>query len=161
MLLGSCYAGMAFANAPVAAVHALAYPLGARFKVPHGLSNSLMLPHVLAFNAEEDEAARCYRELAPLVLPHIGQGFAATGGGDSPAAVRYLARSPAIYVVVAGPAGGGGGGGGGGAGGAPPTHPPTHPRLILALALALALGRCAISCSRSPHCRSSSACQRG
>eukprot|EP00964_Phaeocystis_antarctica_P102270 scaffold67633_cov56-Phaeocystis_antarctica.AAC.5 len=39
MLLGSCYAGMAFANAPVAAVHALAYPLGARFKVPHGLSN--------------------------------------------------------------------------------------------------------------------------
>ena len=142
MLLGSCYAGMAFANAPVAAVHALAYPLGARFKVPHGLSNSLMLPHVLAFNAEEDEAARCYRELAPLVLPHIGQGFAATGGGDSPAAVRYLARSPAIYVVVAAP-------------------PPTHPRLILALALALALGRCAISCSRSPHCRSSSACQRG
>ena len=50
MLLGSCYAGMAFANAPVAAVHALAYPLGARFKVPHGLSNSLMLPHVLAFS---------------------------------------------------------------------------------------------------------------
>ena len=147
MLLGSCYAGMAFANAPVAAVHALAYPLGARFKVPHGLSNSLMLPHVLAFNAEEDEAARCYRELAPLVLPHIGQGFAATGGGDSPAAVRYLARSPALYVVVAAPP--------------PPTHPPTHPRLILALALALALGRCAISCSRSPHCRSSSACQRG
>ena len=58
MLLGSCYAGMAFANAPVAAVHALAYPLGARFKVAHGLSNALMLPHVLAFNAGEEEADR-------------------------------------------------------------------------------------------------------
>ena len=58
--------------------------------MPHGLSNSLMLPHVLAFNAEEHEAEGLYRELAPLVLPHIGQGFAATGGGDSPAAVRRL-----------------------------------------------------------------------
>jgi alcohol dehydrogenase class IV len=44
MLLGSMYAGMAFANSPVAAVHALAYPIGARFHVAHGLSNSLMLP---------------------------------------------------------------------------------------------------------------------
>ena len=36
-------AGMAFANAPVAAVHALAYPLGSHFHVPHGLSNALVL----------------------------------------------------------------------------------------------------------------------
>ena len=50
-LLGACMAGMAFANAPVAAVHALAYPLGARFHVPHGLSNALMLGAVLRFNA--------------------------------------------------------------------------------------------------------------
>ena len=41
MLLGSMLAGMAFANAPVAAVHALAYPIGAHFHVPHGLSNAL------------------------------------------------------------------------------------------------------------------------
>jgi alcohol dehydrogenase class IV len=44
MLLGSMYAGMAFANAPVGAVHALAYPIGTHFHIPHGLSNSLMLP---------------------------------------------------------------------------------------------------------------------
>jgi alcohol dehydrogenase class IV len=44
MLLGSMYAGMAFANSPVGAVHALAYPIGSLFHVPHGLSNSLMLP---------------------------------------------------------------------------------------------------------------------
>ncbi|MEQ3696222.1 MAG: iron-containing alcohol dehydrogenase [Pseudomonadales bacterium] len=55
MLLGACLAGQAFANSPVAAVHALAYPLGGRFHIPHGLSNSLVLPHVLRFNAEAAE----------------------------------------------------------------------------------------------------------
>jgi alcohol dehydrogenase class IV len=51
MLLGSMLAGQAFANSPVAAVHALAYPIGGTFHVPHGLSNALVLPHVLRFNA--------------------------------------------------------------------------------------------------------------
>ncbi|MGB4072660.1 iron-containing alcohol dehydrogenase [Pseudomonas sp.] len=66
MLLGSCLAGQAFANAPVAAVHALAYPLGGHFHIPHGLSNALVLPHVLGFNASA--AAPLYAELAPLVV---------------------------------------------------------------------------------------------
>ncbi len=66
MLLGACLAGQAFANAPVAAVHALAYPLGGHFHIPHGLSNALVLPHVLRFNTEV--AAPLYAELAPLVL---------------------------------------------------------------------------------------------
>ncbi|WP_301151703.1 iron-containing alcohol dehydrogenase [Metapseudomonas otitidis] len=66
MLLGACLAGQAFANAPVAAVHALAYPLGGHYHIPHGLSNALVLPHVLGFNAEV--AAPLYAELAPLVL---------------------------------------------------------------------------------------------
>lgn len=69
MLLGSMLAGMAFANAPVAAVHALAYPLGGHFHVPHGLSNALVLPHVLAFNMAE--AAPLYAELSPLVFPAL------------------------------------------------------------------------------------------
>jgi len=55
MLLGALLAGQAFANAPVGAVHALAYPLGGIFHVPHGLSNSLMLPPVLRYNAEAAE----------------------------------------------------------------------------------------------------------
>ncbi|WP_417685857.1 iron-containing alcohol dehydrogenase [Roseibium sp.] len=69
MLLGSMLAGMAFANAPVAAVHALAYPIGGRFHVPHGLSNALVLPHVLRFNAPE--AADAYAELAPTIFPEL------------------------------------------------------------------------------------------
>lgn len=51
MLLAAMLAGQAFANAPVAAVHALAYPLGSMFHIAHGLSNALVLPHVLRFNA--------------------------------------------------------------------------------------------------------------
>ena len=68
MLLGACLAGQAFSNAPVAAVHALAYPIGGIFHVPHGLSNALVLPHVLRFNMPE--AATLYAELAGVVVPH-------------------------------------------------------------------------------------------
>jgi alcohol dehydrogenase class IV len=50
MLLAAHLAGVAFANAPVAGVHALAYPLGGHFHVPHGLSNALMLQAVLGHN---------------------------------------------------------------------------------------------------------------
>ncbi|MBJ7309337.1 iron-containing alcohol dehydrogenase [Rugamonas sp. CCM 8940] len=67
MLLGAMLAGQAFANAPVAAVHALAYPIGGIFHVAHGLSNSLVLPHVLRFNAPA--AAPLYAELAAIVVP--------------------------------------------------------------------------------------------
>lgn len=66
MLLGACLAGQAFANAPVAAVHALAYPLGGHFHIPHGLSNALVLPEVIRFNAPN--AGTLYAELAPLLL---------------------------------------------------------------------------------------------
>ena len=67
MLLGAMLAGQAFANAPVAAVHALAYPIGGIFHVPHGLSNSLVLSHVLRFNAPA--AAGLYGELAQVLVP--------------------------------------------------------------------------------------------
>ncbi len=68
MLTGAMLAGQAFANAPVGAVHALAYPLGGRFHIPHGHSNSLVLPHVLRFNASV--ASALYAELADaLALP--------------------------------------------------------------------------------------------
>jgi alcohol dehydrogenase class IV len=73
MLLGAHLAGLAFSNAPVAGVHALAYPLGGRHHLPHGLTNALMLRHVLAHNLE---AARdLYAELGQIVEPDCaGQG---------------------------------------------------------------------------------------
>jgi len=69
MLLGSMLAGQAFANSPVAAVHALAYPIGGTFHVPHGLSNALVLPHVLRFNAPA--AAHLYAEIAGDCFPDL------------------------------------------------------------------------------------------
>ena len=67
MLLGAMLAGQAFANAPVAAVHALAYPLGGNYHIPHGLSNSLVLPHIIRFNGPS--AGDLYKEIAPLIMP--------------------------------------------------------------------------------------------
>ena len=73
MQLGAHLAGLAFANAPVAGVHALAYPLGGIHHLAHGVSNALMLRHVLAHNAEA--AREHYAELAEIVAPECaGQG---------------------------------------------------------------------------------------
>ena len=69
MLLGACLAGMSFTNAPVAGVHALAYPIGARFHVPHGLSNSFMLGSVVRFIL--DAAHVMYAELGQIIKPGL------------------------------------------------------------------------------------------
>ena len=50
MATASLMAGMAFGNAGVGAVHALAYPLGGRYHIPHGVSNALLLPYVMEWN---------------------------------------------------------------------------------------------------------------
>ena len=93
MLLGACLAGQAFANAPVAAVHALAYPLGGRYHIPHGLSNSLVLPSVLEFNAPQ--ASALYGELAQLVV-----GKPVTGSDESRAASLVAALRKLISDVA-------------------------------------------------------------
>jgi alcohol dehydrogenase class IV len=69
MLLGSHLAGVAFANAPVAGVHALAYPLGGHFHLPHGLTNALMLGPVLEHNM--DAALSDYAVLGAIVDPSL------------------------------------------------------------------------------------------
>jgi alcohol dehydrogenase class IV len=92
MLLGAHLAGVAFANAPVAGVHALAYPLGGRFHVPHGLSNALMLPHVLRHNMAT--ALPLYAELAPIVDPTLATlGTQARAAGLIEALERMATRS--------------------------------------------------------------------
>ena len=68
MLLGSMLAGQAFANAPVGAVHALAYPLGGHFHLSHGHTNALVLLEVLKFNAPE--AKQLYAELMQWLNPY-------------------------------------------------------------------------------------------
>ncbi|YCA41548.1 iron-containing alcohol dehydrogenase [Bacillus sp. JZ8] len=54
MAMGSLLAGISLGNAGVGAIHALAYPLGGKFKVPHGVANSLLLPFVMKYNVVAD-----------------------------------------------------------------------------------------------------------
>ena len=74
MLLGAMLAGQAFTNSPVGAVHGMAYPLGALFHIPHGLSNSLMLEPVLRFNAPA--ASHHYAELGDVIGANATGGYA-------------------------------------------------------------------------------------
>jgi len=82
MLLGSLFAGMAFANAPVAAIHALAYPLGGHYHLPHGLTNSLVMGPVLEFNLSA--AQPLYAELGRALLPEL------PSAGDEVAAGAFV-----------------------------------------------------------------------
>jgi alcohol dehydrogenase class IV len=50
MALGSYYGGLCLGPVNTAAVHALSYPLGGRYRIAHGVANSVLLPHVLRFN---------------------------------------------------------------------------------------------------------------
>lgn len=71
MMEGSLLAGIAFANAGVTAVHAFAYPIGAEFHIPHGIANTLMLPHVIRFNVLGN-LEKFARLAAPFGLPVEG-----------------------------------------------------------------------------------------
>ena len=92
MLLGATLAGMAFANAPVAAVHALAYPLGGHFHLPHGLSNALMLTATLRFNLESARAE--YAQLGRAIDPALATA------DDASAAERFVSLIAALVAEM-------------------------------------------------------------
>ncbi|AQQ55451.1 iron-containing alcohol dehydrogenase [Planococcus lenghuensis] len=101
MSLGSYMAGLAFFNAGVAGVHALAYPLGGQFHIAHGDSNAVLLPYVMgyirkscmarmagilealggnsAYLSDEEASLRCVEELVRIVsdvgIPQTLEGF--------------------------------------------------------------------------------------
>jgi len=104
MMLASFYGGLCLGPVNTAAGHALAYPLGTRLGLPHGLANAIIFPHVLAFNAPE-RPQKTAEILAALGLPasdmpatvlHHAAGFCqglglemrlaahGTNGGDLP-----------------------------------------------------------------------------
>jgi len=92
MLLGSTLAGQAFTNSSVAAVHAFAYALAETFHLPHGLSNSLVLVHILKFNI--GKGAKLYSELSRNLFPEV------SGKSDQEAAEYLVARLEVIIEAV-------------------------------------------------------------
>ncbi len=83
LALASLYGGFCLGPVNTAAGHAVAYPLGTRHHLPHGLANALIFPHVLAFNAPK------VPERTALVLTALG---AETANGENPEAVLTAAR---------------------------------------------------------------------
>lgn len=79
MLIGSTYGGMALTSAGTAAVHALAYPLGGKFHIPHGEANSMLLPHVTRFNLDhiEERMAIIAKEIGVIKDGYSGSQDAA------------------------------------------------------------------------------------
>ncbi len=94
MLIGSMLAGQAFSNAPCAAVHALAYPLGGFFHVPHGLSNALVLTEVLKYNLPKAETY--YGEIAR----HLKFGANGTALIDEMARIKETTKVPQTLASV-------------------------------------------------------------
>ena len=62
MALGQYVAGMGFSNVGLGLVHSMAHPLGAVYDTPHGVANAILLPTVMAYNAEA--TGEKYREIA-------------------------------------------------------------------------------------------------
>ncbi|WP_339544789.1 iron-containing alcohol dehydrogenase [Pseudomonas sp. RA_35y_Pfl2_P32] len=94
MLQGSLMAGMAFVNASVAAIHALAYPLGARFHIPHGHANALVMAPIIRFNLAQ--AQRQYAELAAYLLPDQQFADEATAAEAFVLAIEALVRDSGL-----------------------------------------------------------------
>jgi len=65
MALGQYVAGMGFSNVGLGLVHGMAHPLGAFYNVPHGVANAILLPRVMAWNA--DYTGEKYRDIARAI----------------------------------------------------------------------------------------------
>jgi alcohol dehydrogenase class IV len=80
VMLGALYGGLCLGPVNTAAVHALSYPLGGEYRVPHGVANSLLMPHVFRFNlpamperyAAIAVALGCPAEPTPLATAEAG-----------------------------------------------------------------------------------------
>lgn len=94
MLLGSLLAGLALASAGVGACHALAYPLGAFFDVPHGLANAVLLPFIMEFNLEK--AAKKYQQVGALMSGQPQETSTKTSSETCVRIVRELTRDIGI-----------------------------------------------------------------
>jgi len=74
--LGSVYGGMCLGPVNTGAVHALAYPLGSEYKIPHGLSNAVLLPYIMEFNLQANETR--YANIALALGAEKGSTLALT-----------------------------------------------------------------------------------
>ncbi len=82
MLMGAYYGGVCIATSSTTAVHALAYPLGGKYRIAHGLSNAILLPSVMTFNLVGNE--RRFAAMARAL------GLAVEGLSDADAGTAFV-----------------------------------------------------------------------
>lgn len=90
MLLGSFFGGICIATSGTTAVHALSYPLGGTYHIPHGLSNAILLPDVMKFN--QDACEKQFKEMA------VAMGLPVDGLNDHDASERMIDE---LYALIA------------------------------------------------------------
>ena len=91
MAVASMMAGMVLGNSSVTIVHALAYPLGARYNVPHGVANSVMLVSVMEFN----------KDVCRLALERLAEAMGASPSADiAIETVRRLSREVGMNIPL-------------------------------------------------------------
>jgi alcohol dehydrogenase class IV len=94
MAEGALLAGIAFGNSGVAAVHALAYPLGARFHVSHGVANGLLLPYVMECNLSAEPTK--YAHIAEILGVSIEEMTPFEAATEGVKAIKSLVRDIGI-----------------------------------------------------------------
>jgi alcohol dehydrogenase len=90
-MLGSLLAGLAFSNASLGAVHAMAHSLGGYSDLPHGECNALLLEHVAEFNF--DACPDRYAAIAAILQPSTAHGRTPGEKQDLVQAFRTLRES--------------------------------------------------------------------
>lgn len=89
MLLGALYGGISIATSSTTAVHALSYPLGGKYHIPHGLSNAILLPDVMKFNLDVCEEK--FKDIA------VAMGIDVTGCTTRQAAEKMIEN---LYSLI-------------------------------------------------------------
>jgi alcohol dehydrogenase class IV len=100
MMLGALYAGIAFSNAILGAVHAMSHSLGGLKDLPHGICNAVLLDHVVAFNFEA--ARERYVEVGKAMSADIRADMPVTEQKDAVIhAIRRLKRKAGATKTLA------------------------------------------------------------
>jgi len=98
MLLASLFAGIAFGQARLGLVHAMAHPLGGFFDVPHGVANAVLLPYVMQFNLLADKGK--YERIAQLLGEDLNGLTPAKRAQKAVEAVETLNRDLGIPAKI-------------------------------------------------------------
>lgn len=95
----SCLAGLAFNSASLGLNHGMAHQLGAKFHIPHGRANAMLLPHIIEFNSDINKHSKSQKEYLPAVKRYatVAQILGLSSYNEI-MTVRSLGKLGTVYV---------------------------------------------------------------